>query len=113
MTDYAGEKYRIETRKEKDFDGVALVPASVDHVQVQIYAIDAQGALADKLVDETMDWDEDVSHWVYEWNTAAHAPAVDAVPAGTYKYFVIFWDLDLTFSIEGPFRIRLKTDPRP
>lgn len=102
-TNYAGESYRIETRDELDFDGAALSPDVVSSVQVQVFDSELT---APPVVDELMEYNEDIGHWVYTWDT-------NGVVAGTYKAFITFNFASGDPSIEGPIRIRLKRDPRP
>jgi hypothetical protein len=101
-TNYVGETYRIQTVSETDFDGNALTDQTVDHVQVQIYNADYTSLI----LDEEMTWDVTLEHWVYVWDTTG-------VAAGTYKAMVAIFFPDLSYSLEGPTRIRLKFDPRP
>ncbi|SRR5213075_151333 len=105
-TDYAGEGYLIRTGDEKNFDQSALTPADVLGVAVQVFATDEDGLVAPPVVDEDAPYNATRKHWGYLWNTAG-------VPDGTYKAWVIITNLDLSLSIEGPKRIRLKRDPRP
>lgn len=74
MAKYVGETIRISTTAT-DFDGVSLLEDDdFDTVEVTIY--DAIGDVISGPV--AMVWDEDHTHWAYDWDT-------DAVEAGTYR----------------------------
>lgn len=106
-TDYAGEGYRLRTGDEKDFDGSALTPDKVLSVDVEVFSVNAEGAMQyPPVLDEIMEWDDVGKHWGYNWDTPGPAGA-------TYKAFIIISNLDSSISLEGPKRIRFKTDPRP
>lgn len=97
MTLYAGEVFRI-TAEGADFDGTELTEANVNGVAVRIY-----NSAKEEIVDTDMDWDADEGIWVYLWNTAL-------LPAGSYRYQIIFEGVDGNLSWEWK-RVRINKNP--